>query len=185
MVALNPIVKWFDLGLHLGLSHATLETIEIERRERVEECKREMLVAWLQSATNTTKQELMSALSKISQCITFSQDSEYQETQKDITQEIMQPVHDRQVHSDQEVQPADHSRELQQSRKYRIIINLKQNFVFTIIAIDLPKTYVAIEASYLDIAPSKNQNKNMYRLNKNVFEGFEVLRYVERLCLKC
>ena len=65
MVALNPIVKWFDLGLHLGLSHATLETIEIERRERVKECKREMLVAWLQSATNTTKQELMSALSKI------------------------------------------------------------------------------------------------------------------------
>ena len=65
MVALKPIVKWFDLGLHFGLSHATLETIEIERRERVVECKREMLVAWLQSATNTTKQDLMSALSKI------------------------------------------------------------------------------------------------------------------------
>ena len=66
MVALKPIVKWFDLSLHLGLSHATLETIEIERRERVVECKREVLVAWLQSATNTTKQDLMNALSKIS-----------------------------------------------------------------------------------------------------------------------
>ena len=65
MVALSPIVKWFDLGLHLGLSHATLEKIEIEQVIRVEECKREMLVAWLQSATNTTKQELMSALPKI------------------------------------------------------------------------------------------------------------------------
>ena len=76
MVALNPIVKWFDLGLHLGLSHATLEKIEIERRDQqVIECKREMLVAWLQSDTNTTKQELTSALSKIPQCIKFSQDA--------------------------------------------------------------------------------------------------------------
>ena len=65
MVALNPIVKWFDLGLHLGLSHATLKKVEIEQVLRVEDCKREMLVAWLQSATNTTKQELMNALSKI------------------------------------------------------------------------------------------------------------------------
>ena len=65
MVALKPIVKWFNLGLHLGLSHATLETIEIEQVIRVEECKREMLVAWLQSATNTTKQKLMSALLRL------------------------------------------------------------------------------------------------------------------------
>ena len=65
MVALNPLVKWFDLGLHLGLSHATLKKIEIEQIIRVEECKREMLVAWLQSATNTTKQKLMSALLRL------------------------------------------------------------------------------------------------------------------------
>ena len=46
--------------------HATLETIEIERRERVVVCKREILVAWLQSAKKTYyKEELMSALSKI------------------------------------------------------------------------------------------------------------------------
>ena len=65
MESLDPIVKWFDLGMKLGLSYATLKKIEIERREQVEECKREMMVAWLQSATNTTKQELMNALSKI------------------------------------------------------------------------------------------------------------------------
>ena len=65
MIELKLIIKWCDLGVHLGLSHTTLQAIEIERRERVEECKREMLVAWLRSDTNFTKQDLISALSKL------------------------------------------------------------------------------------------------------------------------
>ena len=39
-------------------------------------------------------------------------DHENQDSMKDTTQEILQPVHDRQVHSDQE-EPAAHSQELQ------------------------------------------------------------------------
>ena len=35
-----------------GLKHATSKTIEIEQRERAEECKREMLIAWLQRLLN-------------------------------------------------------------------------------------------------------------------------------------
>ena len=65
LVSLKPVVRWHDLGVHLGLSHATLEKIDVEQVKRVEDCKREMLVSWLQSATNCTKQDLENALSKL------------------------------------------------------------------------------------------------------------------------
>ena len=65
MEVLNPIVDWFKLGEYLKVSHAKLEKIEIEQRERVDRCKRDMLVAWLNSSTSTTKQDLQSALSKM------------------------------------------------------------------------------------------------------------------------
>ena len=65
LVSLKPVVRWSDLGVHLGMKKATLDKIDVEQMKRVEDCKREMLVAWLQSATNCTKQDLENALSKL------------------------------------------------------------------------------------------------------------------------
>ena len=65
MKVLNPIVEWIKLGVYLGVSHAKLKKIEKEQREQVDNCKQEMLVAWLNSSENTTKQDLKSALSNI------------------------------------------------------------------------------------------------------------------------
>ena len=44
----GSLVRWMDLGVELGLSYSTLKTIEVEQREKVRDCLREMLVAWLQ-----------------------------------------------------------------------------------------------------------------------------------------
>lgn len=64
--ALEPIYEWFQLGLHIGVNHATLKKIEIEERERVEDCKREMLAEWLRSWERPTKEHLTTALWNIS-----------------------------------------------------------------------------------------------------------------------
>ena len=45
--ALKPLVKWKKLGLNLGLQKPTLEKIALEQRDDVEDCKMEMLAAWL------------------------------------------------------------------------------------------------------------------------------------------
>ena len=67
IVALKSVVQWFNLGVHLGVETTTLEKIKIEERERVEDCKREMLIAWLRGSEEPcTKQQLESALLKIS-----------------------------------------------------------------------------------------------------------------------
>ena len=47
LAALRSLVHWFNLGLELGLHHSTLECIQQEQRERVGDCRREMLTAWL------------------------------------------------------------------------------------------------------------------------------------------
>ena len=62
MTALKPVYDWFNLGVYLGVPHATLMEIKIEQREVVEDCKREMLVAWLRSSDEITKHHLMNAL---------------------------------------------------------------------------------------------------------------------------
>ena len=51
----GSLVRWMDLGVELGLSYPTLKTIEVEQRERVRECLREMLVAWLKKKDNVSK----------------------------------------------------------------------------------------------------------------------------------
>ena len=62
MKALKPTVEWFNLGMYLGVSNSDLKEIEIERRERVQDCKREMLVKWLNGSDDPTKEQLISAL---------------------------------------------------------------------------------------------------------------------------
>ena len=44
----GSLIRWMDLGVELGLSYSTLKTIQVEEREKVRDCLREMLVAWLQ-----------------------------------------------------------------------------------------------------------------------------------------
>ena len=72
MTALKHVYDWFNLGMYLGVPHATLMEIKIEQRERVVDCKREMLVAWLRSSEVTTKSHLMKALWNITHIQTVS-----------------------------------------------------------------------------------------------------------------
>ena len=64
LMALKPVCgEWCNLGIYLGVEPTVLKTIEIDQRGRVEDCKREMLVAWLRSSEKPcTKQQLMTAL---------------------------------------------------------------------------------------------------------------------------
>ena len=66
MKTLNQVNQWFNLGIQLGVPHYTLEAIEIERRERVADSRREMLVAWLKGqGGEPSKQLLETALRNI------------------------------------------------------------------------------------------------------------------------
>ena len=44
--------NWEELGLHLGLLHSSLKTIDLEQRGRIASCKIDMLSAWLQQQDN-------------------------------------------------------------------------------------------------------------------------------------
>lgn len=46
--ATASIIQWSPLGLALGLHYSTLQKIEREKMGRIEECRMEMLAAWLQ-----------------------------------------------------------------------------------------------------------------------------------------
>ena len=72
MTALKPVYEWFNLGMYLKVPHATLMKIKTEQRERVEDCKREMLVAWLKSSEVATKHHLIKALQNITDSHTNS-----------------------------------------------------------------------------------------------------------------
>ena len=63
---LKQVYQWFNLGLQLGVPYHTLKTIEREQRERVEDSKREMLVAWLKGqGGESSRQFLETALKNI------------------------------------------------------------------------------------------------------------------------
>ena len=49
---LKNVNNWQDLGLQLGLLQPTLKRIDKEQRGLINECKREMLEAWLQQQDN-------------------------------------------------------------------------------------------------------------------------------------
>ena len=50
--SVKEIVDWMGLGLKLGLFYPTLEEIDVDH-DRVKNCKREMLVAWLKGEDNS------------------------------------------------------------------------------------------------------------------------------------
>ena len=66
LIALRQVYQWFGLGLQLGVPYYILKVIEREQRERVEDSKREMLVAWLKGqGGEPTKDYLVTALRSI------------------------------------------------------------------------------------------------------------------------
>ena len=68
--ATTDVNQWFPLGLALGLHYPTLEKIEIDK-EKVDDRRRQVLVAWLQQRDDVvaealpTWRTLASALRKI------------------------------------------------------------------------------------------------------------------------
>ena len=62
LIALKPIVEWATLGDCLGLKDHSIQKIEEEKRGKIERCKREMLVHWLESSKNPTKNHLYKSL---------------------------------------------------------------------------------------------------------------------------
>ena len=56
--AITKVVQWTPLGLALGLDYSTLQRIEIEKMGRIEECKMEMLSAWLQQMDDVVEKAL-------------------------------------------------------------------------------------------------------------------------------
>ena len=66
VTALSTVYQWFPLGIHLGLSHPTLKTIEENQRGQVERCKIDMLDMWLKgSEENRSKHVLQNALKQL------------------------------------------------------------------------------------------------------------------------
>ena len=58
--AITKVVQWTPLGLALGLDYSTLQRIEREKMGRIEECKMEMLSAWLQQKDDVAEEALPS-----------------------------------------------------------------------------------------------------------------------------
>ena len=56
--AITKVVQWTRLGLALGLDYSTLQRIEREKMGRIEECKMEMLSAWLQQKDDVVEKAL-------------------------------------------------------------------------------------------------------------------------------
>ena len=66
VTALNTVHQWFELGVHLGLSYPVLNTIEENRRGKVEMCRIDVLGKWLNGPEEKcSKQFLQSALQKL------------------------------------------------------------------------------------------------------------------------
>ena len=70
VTALSTVYQWFPLGIHLGLSHPTLKTIEENQRGQVERCRIDMLDMWLKGPEEKrTKHCLKFALQQLTPTI--------------------------------------------------------------------------------------------------------------------
>ena len=67
MTVLNDIDRWFELGVHLGLKHSALRSIEEYRMRDVNKCRMDMLAQWLTNGPENerSKHFLESALQKL------------------------------------------------------------------------------------------------------------------------
>ena len=60
-----PTIKWFDLGLYLGLSYNNLNTIEENYPRDAERCLRECLAKWLTDDIEATWDKLAIAAGEV------------------------------------------------------------------------------------------------------------------------
>ena len=58
-------IKWFDLGLYLGLVYTDLKTIETKNSQDADRCLRECLASWLTGDIEATWDKLVDALGEI------------------------------------------------------------------------------------------------------------------------
>ena len=67
MTALKDVHQWFELGVHLGLKHSALCSIEHYRMRDVGKCRMDMLAQWLKNGPENerNKQFLQSALQEL------------------------------------------------------------------------------------------------------------------------
>ena len=49
------LTKWRDLGLELGLHYSTLEKIRSQQRDNIDDCKIDMLSAWLRQQDDVSQ----------------------------------------------------------------------------------------------------------------------------------
>ena len=64
MVELKDVIDWFGLGVHLGMDIAKLKGIE-RRNGDIEECKHDMLQAWIDTEGEPSWYSIVRALRKI------------------------------------------------------------------------------------------------------------------------
>ena len=65
---MHDVVNWKKLGLALGLRPVTLERIAVDESGRVEDCLREMLLAWLRCQDNSRVAEWRELLRALKEC---------------------------------------------------------------------------------------------------------------------
>ena len=58
-------VKWYDLGLQLGMEDAELDVIEENNPRDLSTCQREMFKVWLRNTSSPSYQQLVEALQAV------------------------------------------------------------------------------------------------------------------------
>ena len=59
---LVQVIRWYDLGLQLGVDDAELKVIERNNPRDLEACRREMFRTWLRITPRPSYQQLVQAL---------------------------------------------------------------------------------------------------------------------------
>ena len=59
---LHDVISWFQLGIYLDISPSELMKIRVDHREKIDDCKTEMLVTWLKQTTDTSWSTVVRAL---------------------------------------------------------------------------------------------------------------------------
>ena len=62
---IEPVTRWFELGLQLDIEHHELEKIRNNNRDQTDPCKMEMVAHWLKNDPTSTWKKLCEALEKI------------------------------------------------------------------------------------------------------------------------
>ena len=59
---LHDVINWFQLGIYLDISLSDLVKIRADHREKMDDCKTEMLVTWVKQTTDPSWSTVVKAL---------------------------------------------------------------------------------------------------------------------------